>query len=61
MQLQLQRRQTTSGGVLSNPYNCNMLYIEISRSEAERAFELPYFDPRPAVVKLIVQGSNTDK
>ena len=32
-----------------------------SRSEAEGAFELPYFGPRPAVIKLIVQGSNTDK
>ena len=27
-----------------------------SLSEAERAFELPYFGPRPAVIKLIVQG-----
>ena len=32
-----------------------------SRSEAERAFVLPYFSPRPAVIKLIVQGGNTDK
>ena len=32
-----------------------------SRSEAERAVELPYFDPRPAVIKLIFQGGNTDK
>ena len=29
--------------------------------EAERAFELQYFGPRPAVIKLIVQGGNTDK
>ena len=28
-----------------------------SRSEAERAFELPYFSPRQAVIK----GGNTDK
>ena len=32
-----------------------------SRSEAERSFVLPYFSPRPAVIKLIVQGGNTDK
>ena len=31
-----------------------------SRSEAERAFELPYFGRRPAEIKLIVQGGNTD-
>ena len=27
-----------------------------SRSEAKRAFVLPYFSSRPAVIKLIVQG-----
>ena len=27
-----------------------------SRSGAEHAFELPYFGPRPAVIKLIEQG-----
>ena len=32
-----------------------------SRSEAEHALELPYFGPRPAVIKLIVQGGNTEK
>ena len=32
-----------------------------SPSEAEPAFELPYFGPRPAVIKLIVKGGNTDK
>ena len=32
-----------------------------SRSEAELAFEMPYFNPRPAVIKLIVQGGSTDK
>ena len=32
-----------------------------SRSEAERAFELLYVGPRPAVIKPIVQGGNTDK
>ena len=32
-----------------------------SRSETERAFELPYFGPRPAVIKLIVQRGNIDK
>ena len=32
-----------------------------SRSEAERAFKLPYFGPRPAAIKLIVQGGKTDK
>ena len=30
-----------------------------SRSEAECAFEMPYFSPCPAVIKLIVQGGNT--
>ena len=34
---------------------------KISRSEAERAFELSYFSPRQAVIKIIVQGDNTDK
>ena len=32
-----------------------------SQSEAELAFELPYFSPRQAVIKIIVQGANTDK
>ena len=32
-----------------------------ARSEAERAFELSYFSPHPAVIKLIVQWGNTDK
>ena len=33
-----------------------------SRSEPERAFELPYFGHvQHAVIKLIVQGGNTDK
>ena len=32
-----------------------------SRSEVECGFELPYFGPRPAVIKLIVQGGNTGK
>ena len=32
-----------------------------SGSEAERAFELPYFSPRQAVIKIIVRGGNTDK
>ena len=35
--------------------------VKKSRSEAERAFELPYFSPRQAVIKIIVQGGNTDK
>ena len=32
-----------------------------SRNEAESAFELPYFSPRQAVIKIIVQEGNTDK
>ena len=32
-----------------------------SRSKAELAFELPYFSPRQAVIKIIVQGGNTGK
>ena len=32
-----------------------------SRSETERAFELPYFSHCPAAIKLIVQGGNTNK
>ena len=32
-----------------------------SRSEAERAFELLYFSNRQAVIKIIVQGGNTEK
>ena len=32
-----------------------------SGNEAERAFELPYFSPRQVVIKIIVQGGNTDK
>ena len=32
-----------------------------SRSEVERAFELLYFSNRQAVIKIIVQGGNTDK
>ena len=31
-----------------------------SRSDAERAFELPYFSPRQAVTKIIAQGADTD-
>ena len=31
------------------------------RNEAEHASELPYFSPRQAVIKIIVQGGNTDK
>ena len=32
-----------------------------SQNEAGRAFELPYFSTRQAVIKIIVQGGNTDK
>ena len=32
-----------------------------SRSDAEHAFELPYFSPRQAVAKIIVQEVNTDQ
>ena len=32
-----------------------------SRSDAENAFELPYFSPHRAVTKIIVHWANTDK
>ena len=49
------------GRNVCRPLTSNFDAKKKSRSEAERAFELPYFGPRPAVIKLIVQGRNTDK
>ena len=37
------------------------LWCKNSQSDAERAFELPYFSLRQAVTKIIVQGANTDQ
>ena len=54
-------RGTKSGEATSAVRIHQTLVQKSSRSEAECAFELPYFGPRPAVIKLIVQGGNTDK
>ena len=54
-------RGTKSGEATSAVRSHQTLMQKKSRSEAERAFELPYFSPPPAVIKLTVQGGNTDK
>ena len=54
-------RGMKSGQATSAVCSHQTLIQKTSRSEAERAFELPYFSPPRAVIKLTVQGGNTDK
>ena len=52
---------TKSGKQRALSANIKLWCQKNSRSEAKGRFWLPYFSPRQTLIKLIVQGGNTDK